>query len=246
MDRARIARVVLRVGVSLALGAATTVAVVVGLARYMPSSISTGSPPETTYRFGTSELLRQRTLVDRAGTTVYSSYRMEIGALTATSKPGVWLRTTGWEAPSQIVISDSKPLGFSRINERVADATGSTEYQFGFPFRALWTMNCSEVSGCFLTDHGFTGWRAFTASQPARGYSRATGPGYQWGVPTNVIVGGFAGDSAVFGAGWYGVIAGVVTIRNRRMIRAGQCVKCRYDRRGLPEGAVCPECGAAV
>ena len=35
--------------------------------------------------------------------------------------------------------------------------------------------------------------------------------------------------------------------RDRRLARrrrAGMCVKCGYDRRGLAPGAICPECGA--
>jgi predicted RNA-binding Zn-ribbon protein involved in translation (DUF1610 family) len=32
----------------------------------------------------------------------------------------------------------------------------------------------------------------------------------------------------------------------RRRAKAGHCPKCGYDLRGLREGAVCPECGAAA
>ena len=34
-----------------------------------------------------------------------------------------------------------------------------------------------------------------------------------------------------------------LALRSRRRIR-GACPKCHYDRRGLPAGAKCPECGA--
>jgi len=30
----------------------------------------------------------------------------------------------------------------------------------------------------------------------------------------------------------------------RRRVRTGLCRSCNYDRTGLPEGAVCPECGS--
>jgi len=33
------------------------------------------------------------------------------------------------------------------------------------------------------------------------------------------------------------------TYRRHRLARAGQCDVCGYDRRGLAQGAPCPECG---
>lgn len=31
----------------------------------------------------------------------------------------------------------------------------------------------------------------------------------------------------------------------RRRSRSGRCLRCGYDRRGIPAASVCPECGAA-
>lgn len=41
-------------------------------------------------------------------------------------------------------------------------------------------------------------------------------------------------------------IAGHALVAGIRALRAvpGACARCGYDRAGLPEGAVCPECGA--
>jgi hypothetical protein len=37
-----------------------------------------------------------------------------------------------------------------------------------------------------------------------------------------------------------------VEVLARRRARGGLCPDCRYDRAGLPGGAVCPECGGAA
>jgi hypothetical protein len=55
---------------------------------------------------------------------------------------------------------------------------------------------------------------------------------------SGAIVDAIVYGAAVFGLGW----AGRTLVRRGRH-RAGTCAMCRYDRRGLPEGAKCPECG---
>jgi len=55
---------------------------------------------------------------------------------------------------------------------------------------------------------------------------------------------GFACNCLVFSAIAFMPISGVGAIRRMLRRRAGRCVKCGYDRRGLADAA-CPECGAA-
>lgn len=54
-------------------------------------------------------------------------------------------------------------------------------------------------------------------------------------------------DSAVYGLAAYGLCA-VLPSSVRRAVRRrrGRCVRCGYDRRGLGDGALCPECGAGA
>lgn len=50
-------------------------------------------------------------------------------------------------------------------------------------------------------------------------------------------------NSVFFGACWWGLFASIGGARRALRRRRGRCVRCGYDRTGLPQGAVCPECG---
>lgn len=54
---------------------------------------------------------------------------------------------------------------------------------------------------------------------------------------------GLLADVAVFSAGWAGLLVLPRAWVHRRRARRGWCVECGYDRAGLVQGAVCPECG---
>lgn len=58
---------------------------------------------------------------------------------------------------------------------------------------------------------------------------------------------GFAVNTALYGAAWWGVLSVWPLVRwaQRRWGRpAWVCAGCGYDRRGIGDGAPCPECGA--
>jgi hypothetical protein len=66
-------------------------------------------------------------------------------------------------------------------------------------------------------------------------------------LPIGVRLLGLVANTIFFGAAWWAVLAGSRSIsrhrRARRLARRGLCLRCGYDLRGTPAGAVCPECG---
>ncbi len=56
---------------------------------------------------------------------------------------------------------------------------------------------------------------------------------------------GFLVDVVCFAVPWVLAVLMVSEVRRRTRVRAGRCVECRYDLKGLKAG-VCPECGTAV
>lgn len=61
---------------------------------------------------------------------------------------------------------------------------------------------------------------------------------------------GLLANTAIYGGAWFVILAGVPAgyrlIRARRRSRKGKCATCGYDRTGLADDAVCPECGASA
>ncbi len=64
-------------------------------------------------------------------------------------------------------------------------------------------------------------------------------------LPVRPIWTGLAADTAVFGSGWWMLLAGSEAIRRGVRRRRGQCIACGYNLAGNTSGA-CPECGARV
>ena len=62
-----------------------------------------------------------------------------------------------------------------------------------------------------------------------------------------ILLRGFLVDSAVFTPVWLGVLyvmrKPVAWVMARFRRPAWECKRCRYDLRGIPEDAPCPECG---
>lgn len=73
--------------------------------------------------------------------------------------------------------------------------------------------------------------------------SRLTGsPGTVFNLPLRVLWKGAAVDTAAFGAGWGGLIVGIMRLRHRLRIRRGHCPRCAYNLKDQPVPG-CPECG---
>lgn len=78
---------------------------------------------------------------------------------------------------------------------------------------------------------GITGWNARPLKVP------------DYALPWKIIWSGLLIDLALFCAVIFGTALAWRTVRARRRRRAGRCVRCGYDVRGLAPGVVCPECG---
>jgi len=59
----------------------------------------------------------------------------------------------------------------------------------------------------------------------------------------NPIWPGLIGSTAFWGVASFLFWSGLVSITRRWRVSRHQCTNCRYDLRGLPDGAPCPECG---
>lgn len=64
-------------------------------------------------------------------------------------------------------------------------------------------------------------------------------------IPKRILGRGFVVDSIAHAALAWGVWRGVVAGRGYVRRRGNRCVKCNYDRAGIPLDAKCPECGRA-
>jgi hypothetical protein len=73
----------------------------------------------------------------------------------------------------------------------------------------------------------FGGWLPERGMNPIGGWRFIVVPLWMFAAPGLIGVVGF----------------GFLRRRHRRRVAGSACVACGYDRRGLPEAAVCPECG---
>jgi hypothetical protein len=69
-------------------------------------------------------------------------------------------------------------------------------------------------------------------------------PGTFRAMPRAVLPVGLVVDALVFGLPVPVVASGLAALRRCRRRRRGLCAGCGYNRKGLAEGAVCPECGS--
>jgi len=64
-------------------------------------------------------------------------------------------------------------------------------------------------------------------------------------LPYGPIWPGLLANTAIYGSAWWALLFGPGMFIRWRRRRAGRCVKCGYDLRGLSPGSECPECGRA-
>jgi hypothetical protein len=111
---------------------------------------------------------------------------------------------------------------------------------FGFPVPCVWYERSGGVSmfGSAMRLHG--GYEISKALDSKRsGFVAEAALAYR------PIWAGLVMNTLVYGSVWMGVMWIVEWSRRRRRPN-GACRNCGYDIKGLPEGAVCPECGAKL
>ena len=104
-------------------------------------------------------------------------------------------------------------------------------WALGFPFRALviriGVVETAALPFQFIVDGGVR-------------FNHAGG----WHlIPLDVLPLGFTLNTLLAAGLVLGVVEGVRLARRRLRRKRGRCPACGYDRRGLAEGAACPECG---
>ena len=113
--------------------------------------------------------------------------------------------------------------------------------RWGFPFRCLGKWQYWE---------GWTGTIQSGKAGVDNAWNFAVPIGrssyYGLSLPIAPLWFGFALNTICFAALAWGVWRGPSVIRRHRRRRAGWCVGCGYDLKGLAAGAVCPECGRGL
>jgi len=64
-------------------------------------------------------------------------------------------------------------------------------------------------------------------------------------IPLQPIPERFATNAAIHAGFWFVLVSAIGAERSARRRRRGQCLRCGYDLRDVPDAAPCPECGTA-
>lgn len=233
-----------KVGVCVALGAATTVAVAWGLAlRGVPDGgpwsqfpcawINPSTGMVTVYREGPSMpgILRI-TLLHCSGDATADSIEVYL------HRPSRdYPRVAGPPRPCH------PPEGRGNCRE---------EYQFGWPLVCLWAvcdvLQFEDVSLVLGSQNVLRVWPLGNPSPQTSFDIDAMYPFSQnpqrhsWFVPTGILWRPFAINSTTYGAAWWLLLLAPGIARRALRRRRGQCVACGYDLTGNTTG-ICPECG---
>ncbi|CAG0995239.1 hypothetical protein PHYC_02521 [Phycisphaerales bacterium] len=124
-----------------------------------------------------------------------------------------------------------------------------TFYEAGWPWTAVWGWNAHEPGKAEVTFG--------VLDLPHRGWDNDSSTANRAVMPRSPLAKtiplpwlpywlGLLGDTAVFGAAWFVVLFGIGRVRGVIRRRRGKCAVCGYDRKGLAEGAACPECGSLM
>lgn len=109
------------------------------------------------------------------------------------------------------------------------------ERRYGWPFRSALVLDSAAVARKLFANDPHGDWITGMPN-PLKGFSI----GASGQLPLIPIWWGFLANSAIYGFLMFYSFSGWRVVRRWRRIRAGACVACGYDLRGLQQ---CPECG---
>ena len=227
-----------RAGVALALGVATTLAVVGVLANaFVEPAFNGRTVIAGSYR------------VQQLSNGIFSiafTYESDLGithdfvsatsGFVAAKQPGRYRSIYGTQESEGNPIAPGRPMSDSLL---ASDGSLANEVKLGLPCRCFWTWTVQ--AGRPLTPVRWVGI-GIRRSHLRHVHGTLLGLGREYGFPTGVLPVGFAVNTAVYGAAWYLLLA-IPSARRKRRERRELCVACRYDRAGLAPDAACPECG---
>ncbi len=116
---------------------------------------------------------------------------------------------------------------------------GVQAYSVGWPCLGMrcWTIwDRTKIEGV----HEYRN-RAFSFARPQVGVGKSK----PIMIPLDCVWPAFALNTCFYALLAWSLIRTPRTLRRWHRRRAGRCIACGYDLKGLAEGAVCPECGAS-
>lgn len=264
-QRRRVLRAIAPVGVALALGAATGLAVGVGAAFLV-------DPPNSPPNVGRSFMLDGRawSIVETSRFAVRRAIWSEItdesmnppqarplarriGAALGLSrpprpepeKPEVLLQKFRDEyeplllaRPRSAVRREPAFWGQFATGHAPARGEHGSDVGIGWPWVCAWYQVVGRVRGLTSTGAEVRGGHVLRGTPSPVGDS----PGRV--LPLRPAWQGLIGNTLVFALAWQALLLAVPAARSALRRRRGLCPACAYDLRGTPAGSPCPECGA--